>query len=63
MALWEQILLGMVVAGVLLLFWPGVNRVFKERPQGTRDDWLGLLKLAGFVVLGVLVLIWLARAS
>jgi hypothetical protein len=63
MALWEQILLGVVAAGVLLLFWPGANRMFKERPKGTREDWLGLLRPVGLVVLGILALIWLARVS
>jgi len=62
MAVWEQILIGAGALLILFLFWPGVNRMAKESPKGTREDWLGFAKPMAAVILFVIVLILLARA-
>ncbi|MDX9741698.1 MAG: hypothetical protein RBT81_11045 [Gammaproteobacteria bacterium] len=60
MALWEQILLG--VLALLVLFWmgPGVKSAM-ERSREAPRDWRGVLIPVGMVVLFVLFLISMVR--
>lgn len=61
MALWEQILVGMLV--VLLLFWfrPGLRAALKQSRDAKQRDWRGVLFPIGLVVLLVLLLIGFVR--
>jgi di/tricarboxylate transporter len=55
MALWEKILLGVLVVLVLLWFRPGIKAMFQERRKASQQEWLGVLiplaLVAAFVVL------------
>jgi hypothetical protein len=55
MALWEKLLLGVLVLLVLLWFRPGLKAAFRERRQASRAEWLSALipiaLVAAFVVL------------
>jgi RsiW-degrading membrane proteinase PrsW (M82 family) len=55
MALWEKILLGILVVLVLLWFSPGIKVMFKERREASRDEWMSVLipiaLVAAFVAL------------
>jgi putative copper export protein len=55
METWEQILLGVLAVVLLLFFGPGVNRMIRDSPKGSAEDWKGallpLLLVVGFVVL------------
>lgn len=61
MALWEQILLGILV--VLLLFWftPGIRTALRQSREAKERDWGGVLFPVGLVVLFVLFLIVLVQ--
>lgn len=60
MALWEQILLG--VLALLVLFWmgPGVKAAL-ERSRAAPRDWQGVLIPLGLVLIFVLFLISMVR--
>ena len=62
-ALWEQILLGVVALVVLLLFAPGLRRIFKETRAGTFQEWMGVITPLIFVVAFVFVLILMVRGG
>ncbi len=55
MALWEKLLLGVLVVLVLLWFRPGLKAAFRERRQASQAEWLGALipiaLVAAFVIL------------
>jgi hypothetical protein len=55
MALWEKILLGVLVVVVLLWWRPGIKAMFQERRKASQQEWLGVLiplaLVAAFVVL------------
>jgi di/tricarboxylate transporter len=55
MGLWEKILLGVLVLLVLLWFRPGLKKMFSERREASREEWMSVLipiaLVAGFVVL------------
>ncbi len=59
MALWEKLLLGVMVLLLLLWFRPGIKAAFKERRDASRDEWMGVLipiaLVAGFVVLLIML--------
>ncbi len=57
MALWEQLLLGLLVVVVLVWFFPGLKHTLKTAPKATADDWKALLVPIGLVVLFVLLLL------
>ncbi len=60
MALWEQILLG--VLALLVLFWMGPGaRSAMERSRDAPRDWRGVLIPVGLVVLFVFLLISVVR--
>lgn len=61
MAVWEQILVGILV--VLLLLWarPGIRAALKQGREAGERDWGGVLFAIGLVVLFVLLLIMLVR--
>ncbi|QKT04003.1 hypothetical protein HUS23_09330 [Ectothiorhodospiraceae bacterium 2226] len=59
LALWEQLLLGVLVLLVLLWFGPGIKAVFKQSSEAQERDWMGVLVPIAFVVLFVLLLIML----
>ncbi len=61
MALWEQILVGMLVV-LLLLWWrPGLRAALKQSREAKGRDWQGVLFPIGLVVLLVLLLISFVR--
>lgn len=55
MALWEKLLLGVLVVVVLLWFRPGLKAAFRERRKASQAEWMSALipiaLVAGFVVL------------
>jgi len=59
MALWEKLLLGVLVLVVLLWFRPGIKAAFRERRQASQAEWLSALipiaLVAGFVVLLIML--------
>ncbi len=57
MALWEQVLLGLLVAVVLVWFFPGLKRTMKDAPKAKAGDWKGVLVPIGVVILFVLLLL------
>jgi len=57
MALWEQVLLGLLVVVILVWFFPGLKRTLKNTPKATASDWKSLLIPIGLVVLFVLLLL------
>ena len=56
MALWEQILVGIVAVLVLFLFFPGVKRAAQQSREAEKD-WPAVLLPLVLVVLFVLFLI------
>jgi hypothetical protein len=61
MALWEQILLGVLVVLVLLWFRPGVREALRQSREAKDRDWAGVLLPIGLVILFVVLLIALLR--
>lgn len=61
MALWEQLLIGMLLVLLLLWFGPGLRGALKQSREAKERDWAGVLLPIGFVVLLVLLLIGLVR--
>lgn len=61
MALWEQILVGVLVLLVLLWFRPGIREAMKRSREAEERDWNAVLLPVGLVVLFVLLLIWSVR--
>jgi di/tricarboxylate transporter len=59
MALWEKILLGVLVVLVLLWFRPGIKTMFKERRKASQQEWLSVLIPIALVAAFVAVLIML----
>ena len=62
LALWEMLLLGVILALVLIWVGPGIGQSFKRRKgegeaPDEKADWGGLLFPIGLVVLFVLLLI------
>ena len=59
MALWEKLLLGVLVVLVLLWFRPGLKTVFSERRDASREEWMSVLVpialVAGFVILLIML--------
>ncbi len=56
LSLWENLLMGVMVVGVILWMRPGI----KSSMQQTRDaksDWMGVLIPIGFVIMFVIFLI------
>ncbi|MGD2074595.1 MAG: hypothetical protein PVI91_05250 [Gammaproteobacteria bacterium] len=55
MALWEKILLGVLVLLVLLWFRPGIKTMFQQRRKASQQEWLSVLipiaLVAAFVAL------------
>ena len=61
MELFEQILVGILAAGVLFLFWPGAKAAMKKSREVENPDWASALIPIGIVVLFIVFLIILAR--
>ena len=59
MALWEQILLGIMAAAILFLFWPGVKRSM-EQSREEESDWPAVLLPLALVIGFIIVLIALS---
>jgi hypothetical protein len=59
MALWEKLLLGVMVVLVLLWVRPGLKALFSERRNASREEWMSVLVpialVAGFVVLLIML--------
>ncbi|HFD79686.1 MAG TPA: hypothetical protein ENK05_04735 [Gammaproteobacteria bacterium] len=59
MALWEKLLLGVLVVLVLLWFVPGIKTMFRERREASREEWMSVLiplaLVAAFVVLLIML--------
>jgi hypothetical protein len=61
MALWEQILVGVLVLLLLLWFRPGIRAALRQSRDAKSRDWSGVIFPVGLVVLFVLLLIALVR--
>ncbi len=61
MALWEQILLGVLALLVLLWFRPGLKAAMQKSRDAEQKDWRGALLPVGMVVLFVVLLIAMVR--
>ncbi len=61
MALWEQLLVGMLVVLLLLWYRPGIRAALKQSRDAKERDWHGVLFPIGLVVLFVLMLIVFIR--
>lgn len=62
MAVWEQVLLGIVALIILFMFWPGVQAAMERSRAVENPDWKGALVPIGLVILFVIVLVMLARS-
>ncbi len=62
MALWEQILLGLMGLAILFFFVPGTKAAMEKSRQAENKDWQGALIPIGIVVLFVIFLIVVARS-
>lgn len=55
MALWEKLLLGVLVVVVLLWFRPGLKAAFRNRRKASQSEWMSALipiaLVAAFVIL------------
>lgn len=61
MALWEQILVGVLALLVLMWAWPGARQAMQRSRDAQERDWRGVLVPVGLVVLFVLLLISMVR--
>lgn len=61
MGLFEQILVGILVVGVLLFLWPGAKAAMKKSREAENPDWASALVPIGIVVLFIVFLIIIAR--
>ena len=61
-ALWEKLLLGIIIVGAIFLFRPGIKATW-EKSQRAKKDWAGFLLPIGAMILFIIVLILLARKS
>ena len=61
LSIWEMLLLGVLVAGVLFLFTPGIKKTFEMSRQAKERDWKGFLVPLAIMVLFIVLLIFLAR--
>lgn len=59
-ALWEKLLLGVIVIAAIFFFRPGIKATW-EKSQRAKKDWAGFLLPIGAMVLFVIVLILLSR--
>jgi drug/metabolite transporter (DMT)-like permease len=58
--LWEKLLIGVLVVGVIFLFRPGIKATW-ERSKQAKKDWAGFLLPIGAMVLFIILLIYMAR--
>jgi len=56
LSVWENVLLGAMVLGIILWMRPGIKSSFK-RGEKVESDWMGLLVPIGLVVVFVIFLI------
>jgi hypothetical protein len=59
MALWEKLLLGVMVLLVLLWVRPGLKAAFSERRNASRAEWMSVLIPVALVIGFVILLIML----
>lgn len=55
-SLWENLLLGVMVVGVILWMRPGIKASMQQTREA-KPDWMGVLVPIGFVVMFVVFLI------
>jgi hypothetical protein len=60
MALWEKLLLGVLVLVVLLWFGPGIKNAFRERREASTEEWMSVLIPIALVAAFVALLIVLS---
>lgn len=63
MSTWEQVLLGIAAMVILFLFWPGAKKMLEKSQQAENPDWKGALIPIGAVILFVILLIVMVKAS
>lgn len=63
MSTWEQVLTGIAAMLILFFFWPGAKKMLEKSQQAENPDWKGALIPVGAVVLFVILLIALVKAS
>lgn len=55
-SLWENLLLGVMVVGIILWMRPGIKASMQQTREA-KSDWMGVLVPIGFVVMFVVFLI------
>ena len=61
LSIWETLILGIVVVGVLFLFSPGIKKTFEMSRQAKERDWKGFLLPLAAMVLFIVIMVMLAR--
>lgn len=56
LSLWENLLLGVMVVGIILWMRPGIKASMQQTREA-KSDWMGVLVPIGFVVMFVVFLI------
>jgi len=56
LSLWENLLLGVMVVGIILWMRPGIKASMQQTREA-KSDWMGVLLPIGFVVMFVVFLI------
>ena len=62
MAMWEQIMLGIVAFAIFFFFWPGAKKAIEQSKQAENPDWMGALVPIGVVIVFVVLLIAMAKS-
>lgn len=55
-SIWENLLLGLLVVGMLFWMGPGIKATI-EKSRTAKPDWMGLIVPIGFVIMFVIFLI------
>jgi hypothetical protein len=61
LATWEKILLGLLAAGVVVWFWPGLKASLQQSREAKDRDWKAAIIPLAVVILFVVLLIALVR--
>ncbi len=55
-SIWENLLMGIMVIGVILWMRPGIKASMQES-RGAKHDWMGVLVPIGFVIIFIVFLV------
>jgi len=62
MALWQQILWGLLGVVIVIYLWPHARAELERSKQAEKTDWSGALLPVGMVVLFVILLVMFLRS-